>query len=125
MMVGTKLVLCERKPLMPTQEFMKILNCAATSENKGEMCDKYLNCTRLMPQKYQAAYIECVPIYNPDGIGQCTKTEELYHSEDAREKIYSCIIKMVDTKKLTESELDQMTIFQDCLRNLKCSKKEL
>ncbi|GIX73552.1 uncharacterized protein CDAR_467891 [Caerostris darwini] len=107
----------QHEPPISREEFLSVLDCAAESGDPV-LCDNFLYCDNMLPFPYHVAYNECVPIYNPKGIGECTNGQQLYHSAEDRRKINDCIVSMVDSQELTDEQLTENDNFQDCIRQL-------
>ncbi|GFT34970.1 hypothetical protein TNCV_786821 [Trichonephila clavipes] len=68
-------------------------------------------------KEFKDGYDNCTAILFPDGIGECTESQELHHSADDRKKLNDCILSMV-TEELTDEEKEQMEVFWDCIEVL-------
>ncbi|GFY52325.1 hypothetical protein TNIN_282061 [Trichonephila inaurata madagascariensis] len=67
------------------EEFLTIVNCVSESGDQ-DLCDDLLDCIDLEAKPFKDGYDNCTAILFPDGIGECTESQELHHSADDRKQ---------------------------------------
>ncbi|KAF8794923.1 uncharacterized protein LOC129957011 [Argiope bruennichi] len=101
----------------PNEEFLKILNCIASSGNQT-FCDEFLVCNNELAKPFLEAYEECVKKYLPNGIGHCDENNQLYYSAGIRRLINRCVTKKTKDVQLTDEQKEEMHKVKECLESL-------
>ncbi|GBM88448.1 hypothetical protein AVEN_17491-1 [Araneus ventricosus] len=69
--------------------FCAEFHCISSSGNQ-EMCNAYLDCLFALSEEYLQPYHLCMDEVVLKGIGNCSEHEEMYESEDKRNKLNAC-----------------------------------
>ncbi|GFQ79566.1 hypothetical protein TNCT_277291, partial [Trichonephila clavata] len=101
----TVIIVAGHEQIMGKEEVLSIARCVATCADQP-LCDELLGCYSFFPQPHKGLFYECQKKHLP-GVGRCTKTEQLFISEELREKVYLCVLAQLP-KELTEEQEKQM-----------------
>ncbi|GIX86420.1 hypothetical protein CDAR_555841 [Caerostris darwini] len=102
----------------PQQEFADTLECAATSGDQV-LCNKFLMCNDMLPDRIYDAYEECFAQVCSDDCSdlKCDANTELYGSQANRQQIAQCIKQNVQPP-FNSMEIKELDCTQTCIKTL-------
>ncbi|CAL1275280.1 unnamed protein product, partial [Larinioides sclopetarius] len=96
------------------RKFLENLGCIFKSGDQY-WCNYYLeNCNNELPDTFKQAYDECVKELFPNGIGECTSTQEMYESDEKRKQLNDCIGEKVGSYQVSGSDEKRLDYVNRC-----------
>ncbi|CAL1271911.1 unnamed protein product [Larinioides sclopetarius] len=108
------------------EEFVKQWNCISESKD-NDLCNKFQDCIKLVPQCNVLPYLYCMKKILPDGAGSCSETEQAYGNEKQRREVDKCYSDITTLPNGDDwTTFQEMAPFLGCVEDLgnKCKSRE-